>query len=68
MEGRNYETDIDNFKATELTLGLPGTDQSSRGSKRTLADVTDEPLSKSSSSEIDDSVKGGNETGPPVAK
>ncbi|KAH7675126.1 AUX/IAA protein [Dioscorea alata] len=67
MEGRNYETDIDNFKATELTLGLPGTDQSSRGSKRTLADVAEEPLSKSSSSEID-SVKGGNETGPPVAK
>ncbi|KAJ0966432.1 hypothetical protein J5N97_027570 [Dioscorea zingiberensis] len=74
MDGKSYETDIDNFKATELTLGLPGIDNpektslgSSRGSKRTLADANDERVSKSSSPETD-SVEGGNEVLPPVAK
>ncbi|XP_039140197.1 auxin-induced protein 22D-like [Dioscorea cayenensis subsp. rotundata] len=64
MEGRtsSFETDLDNLKATELRLGLPGTEKpmkNNRGSKRTLAD---EERSETNSAES------GLETAPPVAK
>ncbi|KAJ0982418.1 hypothetical protein J5N97_010673 [Dioscorea zingiberensis] len=76
MEGRtrSFGTDLDNLKATELTLGLPGSEKltptpvGNRGSKRTLADVNEERfLSRSGSSETD-SAESSLEASPPVAK
>ncbi|KAM0951799.1 putative transcription factor interactor and regulator AUX-IAA family [Dioscorea sansibarensis] len=66
MEGRtsSFETDLDNLKATELRLGLPGTEKqmpNNRGSKRTLADANEE-RSESNSAES------GLEASTPVAK
>lgn len=55
-----YETDL-NIKATELRLGLPGTDSSeaqmvpaTKCNKRALSDMADERRSRSNSMEDDD--------------
>lgn len=62
------ETDLINLKATELRLGLPGTDMvpATKCNKRALADLIDECASKSNSKESDE--EGDDEEGAPATK
>lgn len=60
--GATYVTDLDNLKATELRLGLPGTDASDkqtpaspRGSKRAPPEANKECRGQSKSPEADSS-------------
>jgi len=70
MEGtRSYNGELDNLKATELRLGLPGTDdepkKSIRGNKRTLDELNDDSRSETKSSEAG-SAKSTQEAAPPA--
>lgn len=71
--GSSYECDLDNLKATELRLGLPGTDapekpapMTSRGSKRALEEADEECRSKGTCSEA--GSVGSSQEAAPVAK
>lgn len=68
----NYGGDDLNLEATELRLGLPGSDglekQSSPGvrtNKRASPDVAEDSRSKTNNSIVSDAGNGGRDTAPP---
>lgn len=67
---RSYNGEFDNLKATELRLGLPGTDDEPKkstrgGNKRTLDELNDDSRSETKSPEAG-SAKCAQEAAPPA--